>query len=329
MTNFAFVFPGQGSQSVGMGRALAAASPAAAAVFAAADEALGESLSTLAWEGPEDRLNLTENAQPALLATSIAYLVAAHERASATGMTLPNPRFFAGHSMGQYTAMVAASSLSLPDGVRLVRERGRRMQASGSGRDGAMAAILGLDDATLPDLVSRASEHGVFAVANRNSPGQVVVSGERAAIEAAAAIAKSLGAKRALVLPVSVAAHSPLMAEAAAAMREVLAPVEFREPTAALLANADAHAILDGEGARAELVEHLTAGVDWIRAVERMRADGVDTFIEVGPGKVLTNLIRRIAPDATAIALDDVLADEGLDLPVLVPEESSEPTQLT
>jgi [acyl-carrier-protein] S-malonyltransferase len=329
MTNFAFVFPGQGSQSVGMGRALAAASPAAAAVFAAADEALGESLSTLAWEGPEDRLNLTENAQPALLATSIAYLVAAHERASATGMTLPNPRFFAGHSMGQYTAMVAASSLSLPDGVRLVRERGRRMQASGSGRDGAMAAILGLDDATLPDLVSRASEHGVFAVANRNSPGQVVVSGERAAIEAAAAIAKSLGAKRALVLPVSVAAHSPLMAEAAAAMREVLAPVEFREPTAALLANADAHSILDGEGARAELVEHLTAGVDWIRAVERMRADGVDTFIEVGPGKVLTNLIRRIAPDATAIALDDVLADEGLDLPVLVPEESSEPTQLT
>jgi [acyl-carrier-protein] S-malonyltransferase len=156
-----------------------------------------------------------------------------------------------------------------------------------------------------------------------------VVSGERAAIEAAAEIAKSLGAKRALVLPVSVAAHSPLMAEAAAAMRDVLAPVEFREPTAALLANADAHAILDGEGARAELVEHLTAGVDWVRAVERMRTDGVETFIEVGPGKVLTNLIKRIAPEATAIALDDVLAGEGLDLPILVPDQSSEPTQLT
>jgi [acyl-carrier-protein] S-malonyltransferase len=316
MTNFAFVFPGQGSQAVGMGRSLVS-SPAAAAVFGTADEALGESISNLAWEGPEERLNLTENAQPAPLATSIAYLVAAHERASAIGKTLPNPRFYAGHSMGQYTAMVAASALSLPDGVRLVRERGRQMQASGAGRDGAMAAILGLADEQLPDLVSRASAKGVFAVANRNSPGQVVVSGEKAAIEAAAEIAKELGAKRAIVLPVSVAAHSPLMAEAAAAMQRILADVEFREPTAALLANADAHPILDGEGARAELVEHLTRGVDWVRAVETMRADGVDTFIEVGPGKVLTNLIKRIAPDATAIALDDVLAGDGLDLPIL------------
>jgi [acyl-carrier-protein] S-malonyltransferase len=318
MTNFAFVFPGQGSQTVGMGRALAAASHAAAAVFAQADEALGELISSLAWEGPEDRLNLTENAQPALLATSIAYLVTAHERASAQGMTLPNPRFFAGHSMGQYSGMVAASVLSLPDGVRLVRERGRQMQRSGAGREGAMAAILGLEDAALPELVAKASEHGVFAVANRNSPGQVVVSGEKAAIEAAAELAKGLGAKRAIVLPVSVAAHSPLMAEAATAMRTVLAGVEFREPTAALLANADAHPILDGEGARAELVEHLTKGVDWVRAVETMRADGVETFIEVGPGKVLTNLIKRIAPDATAIALDDVFAGDGLDLPILV-----------
>jgi [acyl-carrier-protein] S-malonyltransferase len=319
MTTFAYVFPGQGSQSVGMGRALAEASSAAAVVFREADEALGESISNLAFEGPEDRLNLTENAQPALLATSIAYLVAAHERASAAGMTLPNPRFYAGHSMGQYSAMVASSALSLPDGMRLVRERGLRMQASGAGRAGAMAAILGLDDAALPELVERASAHGVFAVANRNSPGQVVVSGEKAAIEAAAEIARELGAKRALILPVSVAAHSPLMAEAAEAMRGILADVEFREPTASLLANADARSILDGEGARAELVEHLTAGVDWVRAVERMVADGVTTFVEVGPGKVLTNLIKRIAPEATAIALDDALAGDGLDLPILVP----------
>jgi [acyl-carrier-protein] S-malonyltransferase len=318
MTNFAFVFPGQGSQTVGMGRELAAASPAAAAVFATADEALGEPISTLAWEGPDERLNLTENAQPALLATSIAYLVAAHERASAVGRTLPNPRFFAGHSMGQYSAMVAASALSLPDGVRLVRERGRQMQASGAGREGAMAAVLGLDDAALPELVERAAAKGVFAVANRNSPGQVVVSGEKAAIEVAAEVARELGAKRAIVLPVSVAAHSPLMAEAAMAMRAVLADVEFREPTAALLANADAHPILDGEGARGELVGHLTKGVDWARAIETMVADGVDTFIEVGPGKVLTNLIKRIAPATTAIALDDVLAAGGLDLPILV-----------
>ena len=321
MHQVAFVFPGQGSQSVGMGRALAVASVAAAAIFATADEALGEPISTLAFEGPEDRLNRTENAQPALLATSIAYLSAAHERAHATGMTIPNPRFYAGHSMGQYSAMVASSTLSMPDGVRLVRERGRLMQASGAGRDGAMAAVLGLDESRLPELIRRASEHGVFAIANRNSPGQVVVSGERAAIEAAAEVAKELGAKRALVLPVSVAAHSPLMTEAADGMRRVLANVEFREPTASLLANADARAILDGEAARAELIEHLTAGVDWVAAVERMTADGVDTFLEVGPGKVLTNLIKRIAPEATAIALDDVLAAEGIDLPFLVPAD--------
>ncbi len=330
MSSFALVFPGQGSQSVGMGRALVAGSPAAAAIFNTADEALGESISTLAFEGPEELLNRTENAQPALLATSIAYLAAAHERATREGLTIPNPRFCAGHSMGQYSAMVASSALSLPDGVRLVRERGRLMQASGTGRDGAMAAILGLDDARLPELVARAGEHGVFAVANRNSPGQVVVSGERAAIEAAAEIAKELGAKRALVLPVSVAAHSPLMAEAADGMRAVLAEVEFREPTAALLANADARAILDGDGARTELVDHLTAGVDWVAAVQRMIEDGVDTFLEVGPGKVLTNLIKRIAPDASAIAMDDVLAGEGIDLPFLVqtgPGVSDQPTR--
>jgi [acyl-carrier-protein] S-malonyltransferase len=321
MTNFALVFPGQGSQTVGMGRAVAGASPAAATVYSTADEALGESISNLAWQGPEDQLNRTENAQPALLVTSIAYLAAVHERASVRGLTLPNPRFYAGHSMGQYSAMVASSALSLPDGIRLVRERGRRMQASGAGRDGAMAAILGLDDASVPALVEGAAKHGVFAVANRNSPGQIVVSGERAAIEAAAELAKELGAKRAIVLPVSVAAHSPLMAEAADGMRQVLADVEFREPTAALLANADARPILDGASARDELVEHLTAGVDWVAAVEHMAADGVTTFIEVGPGKVLTNLIKRIAPDATAIALDDVLAGEDLDLPVLVPAD--------
>jgi [acyl-carrier-protein] S-malonyltransferase len=317
MSNVAYIFPGQGSQSVGMGRALAAASPAAAAVFAGADDALGERISTLAWDGPDERLNLTENAQPALLATSIAYLVAASERAAAAGMDMPEPRFAAGHSMGQYSAMVAAGALALADGVRLVRERGLQMQASGAGRDGAMAAILGLDDAAIPELIRQASAHGVFAVANRNSPGQVVVSGERAAIDAAAELAKGLGAKRAIVLPVSVAAHSPLMTEAAAAMRTTLAAVEFHDPRVALLANADARTITTAEGARAELVDHLTAGVDWVRAVETMVASGVDTFVEVGPGKVLTNLVKRIAPEATTIALEDALAAETFDLPFL------------
>ena len=319
MSAIAFVFPGQGSQSVGMGRTLAASSEAAAAVFGAADDALGESISTLAWEGPDELLNRTENAQPALLAASIASLAAARERAAAAGKRIPDPAFIAGHSMGQYSAMVAAGSLDLADGVRLVRERGIQMQHSGAGRDGAMAAVLGLADEAIPELVQQASAHGVFAVANRNSPGQVVVSGERAAIDAAAEIAKTLGAKRAIVLPVSVAAHSPLMAEAATQMQRILADVPFADPTARLLANADARAITTADGARAELVEHLTAGVDWVRAVETMAAAGVDTFVEVGPGKVLTNLIKRINPDVTAIALEDALAAEAFDLPFLVP----------
>jgi [acyl-carrier-protein] S-malonyltransferase len=205
--------------------------------------------------------------------------------------------------------------LSLADGIRLVRERGRRMQASGEGRDGAMAAILGLDDAALPGLAARAGRHGDFAIANRNAPGQVVVSGDRAAIDAAAEIAKELGAKRVLPLPVSVAAHSPLMREAAAGLRTVLATVTFHDPSAPLLANADARPLDSAEACRAELVEHLSTGVDWVRAVETMRAAGVDTFVEIGPGKVLTNLSKRIAPEATAIALDDPTAPDRFLMP--------------
>jgi [acyl-carrier-protein] S-malonyltransferase len=217
--------------------------------------------------------------------------------------------------MGQYSALVAAEVISLDDGVRLVRDRGRLMQASGAGRDGAMAAILGLDEGALPALVERASHVGIFGVANRNAPGQVVVSGERAAIDAAAEIAKELGARKAIVLPVSVAAHSPLMAQAADGMRRVLADVEFRDPVVPLLANADARPITTAEGARAELVEHLTAGVDWVAAVERMTEAGVTTFIEVGPGRVLTGLIKRIAPDAEALPLDDPASPDRLAVP--------------
>jgi [acyl-carrier-protein] S-malonyltransferase len=305
MSQLAFVFPGQGSQSVGMGRDLAASSPAAAAVWAAADAALGEPISALAWDGPADSLDRTENAQPALLAASIAILEALRERWAAAGVAAPVPAFAAGHSMGQYSALVAAGVLSLADGIRLVRRRGELMQASGQGRDGAMAALIGLDDARLPELVAAAGEHGIFVVANRNSPGQVVVSGERPAIEAGAALARELGAKRAIVLPVSVAAHSPLMAEAADAMRATLASIAVADPTTTLLANADARPITTAEGARAELVEHLTAGVDWVGAVEAMVAAGVTTFVEIGPGKVLTGLIKRIAPDVEVIAADD------------------------
>lgn len=315
MTKSALVFPGQGSQSVGMGQALVAASPAAAAVFAAADSALDEPISGLAWDGPAEDLDRTENAQPALLAASIAYLAAVRERWAALGIDEPAIAFAAGHSMGQYSAFVASDVISLADAVRLVRERGRLMQASGAGRDGAMAAILGLDDAQLPALVERASAKGVFGVANRNAPGQVVVSGERAAIDAATEIARELGARKAIVLPVSVAAHSPLMAEAAEGMRRILADIEFHDPTIPLIANADARPISTATEARAELVDHLTAGVDWVAAVERMTAAGVDTFIEVGPGRVLTGLIKRIAPDATTIPLDDPSSPERLAIP--------------
>jgi [acyl-carrier-protein] S-malonyltransferase len=315
MTRSAFVFPGQGSQSVGMGEALAAASPAAAAVFAAADAALGEPISRLAFSGPAEDLDRTENAQPALLATSIAYLEALRERVVAAGDALDPPAFAAGHSMGQYSAFVAAGVISLEDGVRLVRERGRLMQASGAGRDGAMAAILGLDDARLPELVSRAGSRGIFGIANRNAPGQVVVSGERAAIEAAADIAKELGARKVVILPVSVAAHSPLMAEAAEGMRRALASVDFQDPVVPLLANADGRPITTADGARVELVEHLTAGVDWVAAVARMAGTGVGRFLEVGPGRVLTGLIKRIAPDAEALPLDDPAAPDRLAVP--------------
>jgi [acyl-carrier-protein] S-malonyltransferase len=312
MTSFAYVFPGQGSQSVGMGRELAERSPGARATFEAADAALGESLSTLTWDGPVERLDLTENAQPAILATSIAILSAMRERWAAAGVQEPRPAFAAGHSMGQYSALVAAGCVSLADGIRLVRERGRLMQASGGGQDGAMAALIGLDDARIPELVAGASAHGIFVVANRNAPGQVVVSGVRPAVEAGAELARALGAKRAIVLPVSVAAHSPLMADAAEGMRAALADVSFEDPETPLLANADARVITTAAGARAELVEHLTAGVDWVGAVGRMSEAGVTTFVEIGPGKVLTGLIKRIAPDAELIAADDPESAERL-----------------
>jgi [acyl-carrier-protein] S-malonyltransferase len=214
--------------------------------------------------------------------------------------------------MGQYSAMVAAGVISLGEGVRLVRERGRLMQAA---PDGAMAAVIGLDDARIPDLVAAAQEAGIFTVANRNSPGQIVVSGERAAIDVAAEKARELGAKRAIVLPVSVAAHSRLMGEAADGLREVLATVQFNDPVAPLLANADARLLTTGEECRAELVEHLTRGVDWVAAIETLLDKGVSHFIEVGPGKVLSGLVKRIAPDAQLHSLDEPAAPGRLALP--------------
>lgn len=313
MAEIALLFPGQGSQSVGMGQLLASSSVAAATVFEIADEALGERISRLAWQGPAEELDRTENAQPALLATSIAIFRALAEGLAREGQTLPPPRFFAGHSMGQYSAMVAAGVLDLADALRLVRERGRQMQASAA--DGAMAAVIGLDEERIGELETAGSAAGVFTLANRNSPGQIVVSGERAAVEAAAEAARSLGAKRAIVLPVSVAAHSPLMARAAEGMRDGLGSVTFRDPAAPLLANADARPLTTGEECRAELVEHLTRGVDWVRIAQSLEAAGVQTALEVGPGKVLSGLMKRSAPGIQVIALDDPAARSGISLP--------------
>jgi [acyl-carrier-protein] S-malonyltransferase len=312
MTRFAFVFPGQGSQVVGMGRALAAASAAAAAVFATADDALGEPLSRLTWEGPAEELDQTVNAQPALLATSIAFLRALEERRAASGHPPLASAFAAGHSMGQYSALVAAGALAFEDGMRLVRERGRLMQASGDASPGAMAALIDLPEDRLADLLAIGAARGTIGVANRNSPGQVVISGARPAVEAAAAAAKGLGARRAVVLPVSVAAHSPLMTAAAAGMRKALAGIPFRDPGVPLLANADGRLLATAEDCRAELVDHLTSGVDWTGSVRAMAAAGVGRFVEVGPGRVLSGLIRRIVPEAETTPLDDPSAPGGL-----------------
>jgi [acyl-carrier-protein] S-malonyltransferase len=316
------IHPGQGSQSVGMGRELARVSPEAAAVWAEADEVLGEQLSRLAWEGPAEQLDMTVNAQPALLAASIAAhraLRAASERAGDGADFEPEIR--SGHSMGQYSAMVAAGTMSLADGLRLVRERGRLMQEASP--DGAMAAIIGLDEAREPELLATGTAVGVLTIANRNSPGQIVISGDHDAVTAASEAARDLGARRAIVLPVSVAAHSPLMEPAAAGMRDALASVGFTDPDVPLLANADAATLATADACRGELIDHLTRGVDWVRSVRAMVDAGADTIIEVGPGKVLTGLVRRIAPDARAFATDDLITDDGLDLsPLDAPDQN-------
>lgn len=305
MKQVAFIFPGQGSQYVGMGLALTETSAPARAAFAEADDALGSPISALAWGGPADELDLTVNAQPAILAASVAYLRAMEEDRSREADEAVPPSFCAGHSMGQFSAMVAAGTLSLGDAVRLVRERGRLMQASSLGRDGAMAAILGLDPDALPEVLASGQKEGIVVLANDNAPGQVVISGERPAVSAAIEAARDRGARKTVVLPVSVAAHSPLMTDAARAIARIVDGIAFADPRVPLLSNATAALITTGEAARHELVEHLTTGVAWTRTVRTMADAGVTRFLEVGPGRVLTGLVRRIAPEAEAHALDD------------------------
>ena len=303
-----WIFPGQGSQAVGMGSEALAASPAARAVLAEAEAALGEKIGALIANGPADALERTEQAQPAILIISIALLEAARERAAARGETLEVPNFAAGHSAGQYAAAGAAGALSIGDAVKLARIRGDLMQTSGGGRPGAMAAILGLPESEESRIVAEGAARGVLVLANRNSPGQIVLSGEVAAIEHAVAAASAAGAKRAVRLQVSIASHSPLMEEAAAGVRAALESVTVHDPKITMLANANAAPIRTAVELRRELSDHLTSGVDWIGAIGATAAAGTERYVEVGYGRVLSGLVKRIpsAAGAEIVSIDDL-----------------------
>ncbi len=294
----AFIFPGQGSQAVGMGRALAEAYPASRAVFAEVDEALSQDLSGLMRTGSPDELNLTANAQPALMAVSLAALRALE---SETGLDLARDvRLVAGHSLGEYSALAAAGCLSVGDAARLLRLRGDAMQRAVPVGEGAMAALLGLDRAVAEEVASDARESQVCDVANDNGPGQVVVSGHKAAVERAVVIAQDRGARRAVMLAVSAPFHCRLMAPAAEAMREALAHTELRRPAVPVVANVEAAPIADPDAIRDALVRQVTATVRWRESVAAMAALGIDRFVEIGAGKVLTGLVKRIATGAAA-----------------------------
>ncbi|MGE3625131.1 MAG: ACP S-malonyltransferase [Hyphomicrobiales bacterium] len=294
----AFTFPGQGSQHVGMGVELAKTFKAAADVFDEVDDALGEKLSRTMWEGPEDKLTLTQNAQPALMAVSIAAMrVLEKEKGVQLGKVAS---YVAGHSLGEYSALAAAGSLSLGDTARLLRIRGNSMQAAVPVGQGAMAALLGVDLPEAEKLAAAASEAGVCQAANDNAPGQVVLSGSREGVEKAVAIASDFGVRRAVMLPVSAPFHCRLMQPAADAMREALAGVEIKSPAVPLVANVLASEITEPEEVRKRLVEQVTGMVRWRESVQYMAGKGVTFVYEIGAGRVLTGLARRIVRELEA-----------------------------
>lgn len=308
----AFVFPGQGAQVVGMGKALADAFPAARAVFDEVDAALGENLSALIWEGDAETLTLTRNAQPALMATSLAAMRALE----AEGVAISDAGFVAGHSLGEYSALCAAGALSLSDTARLLRIRGQAMQAAAPVGVGAMAALLGLDFAAAEAVAREAAQGEICQAANDNDPAQVVVSGHKAAVERAVEIAKARGAKRAILLPVSAPFHCALMQPAATAMQAALAEVTIATPAVPVVANVRAEAVSEPEAIRRLLVEQVTGSVRWRESVEWMSARGVTEFWEIGAGKALSGMIRRISKDAACRAIgtpEDVAAATGSD----------------
>ncbi|WP_299944616.1 ACP S-malonyltransferase [uncultured Ruegeria sp.] len=286
----AFVFPGQGAQTIGMGKALAEAYPAARAVFDEVDEALGEKLSDLIWEGDIAELTLTQNAQPALMATSMAAMRAL----DAEGASISMASYVAGHSLGEYSALAAAGALSVADTARLLRTRGQAMQSAVPVGEGAMAAILGLDLEAVRAVAEEAAQGEVCQAANDNDPTQVVVSGAKAAVERAAEIAKEKGAKRAIMLPVSAPFHCALMKPAADVMAEALAAVEIKAPAVPLVANVRAEAVNNPDVIRQLLVEQVTGAVRWRESVQYMVAQGVTEAWEIGAGKALSGMIRKI-----------------------------------
>ncbi|MGI8658859.1 MAG: ACP S-malonyltransferase [Candidatus Limnocylindria bacterium] len=297
----AFVFPGQGSQYVGMGADLIARSPAAATAFARADAALGIPLTRLILDGPAEELDKTINAQPAILATSVAFLEAIRAEALEAGVEV-RPTAMAGHSAGQYAAAVAADALDYADALRLVRERGRIMQERGIA--GGMGAVIGLSDEQVHEIVAEARQHGEISVANANAPGQIVLSGVIPALVFALEMSKTVGARKAARLTVSVASHSPLMRRARDEFGKILSKVPFRDPQVPMLGNVHATVINTADGLRSELTEHLVHGVQWTGTVRNLVAGGVTDFVEVGPGRVLSGLIRRISPDAETHVAD-------------------------
>ncbi len=286
----ALVFPGQGAQAIGMGKELAAAYPSARAAFEEVDEALGEALSALIWEGDIAALTLTENAQPALMAMSMAVMRALESE----GVAVSAASHVAGHSLGEYSALAAAGALDLGDAARLLRLRGRAMQAAVPVGVGAMAALLGLDFEVVRAVAAEAAEGEVCEAANDNDPGQVVVSGHKAAVERAVALAKARGARRAVMLPVSAPFHCALMAPAAEAMAGALAAVMIAVPVVPVVANVTAAPVSDPEEIRALLVRQITGAVRWRESVQAMAGLGVDEIWEVGAGKALSGMIRRI-----------------------------------
>ena len=286
----AFVYPGQGAQTIGMGRDLADAYPAAKAVFDEVDEALGEKLSTLIWEGDAEELTLTQNAQPALMATSMAAMAAM----KSLGITLDRAAYVAGHSLGEYAALCAAGTFSLSDTARLLRIRGRAMQSAVPVGQGAMAALLGLSFEQAEAVAAQAAQGDVCQVANQNDPAQNVVSGSKAAVERAIDLAKAAGAKRALLLPVSAPFHCALMAPAAKEMADALADVDMQAPAVPVVANVIAEAVSDPAEIRELLIKQVTGQVRWLSSIEWMSAQGITEIWEIGAGKALSGMIRRI-----------------------------------